>query len=309
MSSEPMQIREELLRRFIESGERERLQEILRGKLHASGWQDRVKDKCQKIIRESDEDVSKITVDDIAEEPADNSSEPKAGEFEASRLGRKDHWDGVYDHEISNFEETGDIGEVWFGEDSAVKMVDWVCENIGDTNARILDVGCGNGHLLLGLADEGYTNLTGTDYSSQAVELATRIAKSRSLGDKITYRTQDFLSPQEVASVAGDAKFDVVLDKGTYDAICLKPKDGRDASDEEGAHLVDQEAVGMYPQSVVNSLSDRGVFLITSCNWTEQELVARFKPHLEFVDRVKHRSFQFGGVVGQTVVTVAFKKR
>ncbi|KAJ1882796.1 hypothetical protein GGI13_004617 [Coemansia sp. RSA 455] len=72
-------IREELLRRFIESGERERLQEILRSKLQASGWQDRVKDKCQKFVHENSNDIDKVTVDDMAEEvtPFARSSVPE----------------------------------------------------------------------------------------------------------------------------------------------------------------------------------------------------------------------------------------
>ncbi|KAJ1769818.1 Protein-lysine N-methyltransferase efm4 [Coemansia sp. RSA 1813] len=229
-------------------------------------------------------------------------SENEAGEFGASRLGRKDHWNSVYDREISNFEESGDIGEVWFGEDTAYKMLGWVYDNIEDTNTRILDVGCGNGHLLLELASEGYTSLVGTDYSAQAVELAKRIAKNKGLDSVIVYMVQDFLDPQDVARVAGSDKFDLVLDKGTYDAICLKPSDS-------DAAAVDRSAANAYPVSVVNSLKDSGVFLITSCNWTEEELTARFADHLECVGRVQHKSFKFGGTVGQTVATVAFKKK
>ncbi|KAJ1730606.1 hypothetical protein H4S06_003491 [Coemansia sp. BCRC 34490] len=67
-TNETSGIREEVLRRFIESGERERLQEILRSKLNESGWQDRVKDKCQKIIHESGPDVDKLTVNDVVEQ-------------------------------------------------------------------------------------------------------------------------------------------------------------------------------------------------------------------------------------------------
>ncbi|KAJ1893475.1 hypothetical protein LPJ66_005733 [Kickxella alabastrina] len=79
MLSETGGIREELLKRFIESGERERLQEIMRTKLHTSGWQDRVKDKCQKIVHENADGIEKLTVDDIAEEvtPFARSSVPE----------------------------------------------------------------------------------------------------------------------------------------------------------------------------------------------------------------------------------------
>ncbi|KAI9505201.1 hypothetical protein GGI25_002228 [Coemansia spiralis] len=67
-ANETTGIREEVLRRFIESGERERLQEILRSKLNASGWHDRVKDKCQRVVHESGTDIDKLTVDSVAEQ-------------------------------------------------------------------------------------------------------------------------------------------------------------------------------------------------------------------------------------------------
>ncbi|KAJ2352651.1 Protein-lysine N-methyltransferase efm4 [Coemansia erecta] len=224
--------------------------------------------------------------------------------FNASRLGRKDHWNSVYDLELTNFNASGDIGEVWFGESAAAKMVTWVCKNIDNPDARIIDIGCGNGHLLLELASEGFTQLTGTDYSEQAVELARSIAQKRpEYADRVTFVVQDFLDSRDVDRVVEGGKFDVVLDKGTYDAICLMP------SNESSDGGVDQRAIDVYPQSVVRSLSDDGVFLITSCNWTEDELVARFAQYLQCIGRVKHGSFMFGGSVGQTVATVAFKKK
>lgn len=60
-------------------------------------------------------------------------------------------WDQHYKREVSNFAECNDIGEVWFGEDSAFKMVRWIERNVEDTSARIADLGCGNAHLLFEL--------------------------------------------------------------------------------------------------------------------------------------------------------------
>lgn len=68
-------------------------------------------------------------------------------------------WDAVYAREVQTFTEIGDEGEVWFGQESAEEMVEWVIDHFGvstDTAATyptILDVGCGNAHLLMLLAE------------------------------------------------------------------------------------------------------------------------------------------------------------
>ncbi|KAJ1918791.1 Transcription and mRNA export factor eny2 [Mycoemilia scoparia] len=59
-------IREELLRRFVESGERERVQELLKSKLNANGWQDEVRQMCKDIIKEKE--PNPVTVDELAGE-------------------------------------------------------------------------------------------------------------------------------------------------------------------------------------------------------------------------------------------------
>ena len=43
------------------------------------------------------------------------------GGFVASKLGTKDYWDGAYEKENDNFDDHGDVGEVWFGEEAGVR--------------------------------------------------------------------------------------------------------------------------------------------------------------------------------------------
>lgn len=177
-------------------------------------------------------------------------------------------WDTVYDRENTNFKEIGDIGEVWFGEDSVERMVDWVLDHIEDhTATKALDLGCGNGHLLLALADEGFTDLTGIDYSSSAITLAQSVAKERGRDD-IVYETVDFVK----GGWEAPKMFDLVLDKGTFDAISLHP-------DQE---LAKSQGVPGPREAYVSSVyhlmdKAKGTLLITSCNWTMDELINHFK--------------------------------
>ena len=81
--------------------------------------------------------------------------------------------------ELKNFEENGDDGEVWFGEDVQKKTVNYIMQNYPkSTNPRILDVGTGNGALLFKLAKKGYKNSKGIDYSEYSIRLANKIKES-----------------------------------------------------------------------------------------------------------------------------------
>lgn len=54
-----------------------------------------------------------------------------------------------------------------------------------------------------------------------------------------------------------------------------------------------------------------GIFLITSCNFTEEELKAKFitpETGLQYYGNVPKETFTFGGQTGSTVSTVAFVK-
>lgn len=196
-----------------------------------------------------------------------------------------------------------------------MKMVDWVEENYDSIKetCSVLDLGCGNGHLLLDLAELGFEDLTGIDYSPAAITLARTVAKDKELDHVIRYEAVDFLAEEETLAwctqqaAAGEGsdntnvqpkKFTVLLDKGTYDAISLHQKNKRDtASDandadtagEDSEHSMPTDGVitaenddsmedlaDRYPRRVASMMQDDGRLLITSCNWTQAELIQRF---------------------------------
>jgi hypothetical protein len=101
----------------------------------------------------------------------------------------------------------------------------------------------------------------------------------------------------------------VVLDKGTFDAVSLSgERDGQGRRICEG-----------YGERVLQLLRPGGIFLVTSCNWTEAELAGWFlgdpaeQPgeqgwRFAQVGKVEYPSFSFGGVKGQTISTLCFRK-
>ncbi|KAG8746208.1 hypothetical protein FRC10_005724 [Ceratobasidium sp. 414] len=198
------------------------------------------------------------------------------------------NWDEVYSTEIENFETDGDEGEIWFGEETVEKMVhlpfssihrvidfffrtfqlEWTLTNVPATeNPYILDIGTGNGIMAITLAENGYdaTRIVGIDYSEPSIKLAKSVATGRG-HPGIRYVVSDFVN--EAPPVTGEDqanKWDLLLDKGTYDAIALAEKN------DDGTSLVSK-----YPYKIVEALKTGGLFLITSCNFTEEELKAAF---------------------------------
>lgn len=96
-----------------------------------------------------------------------------------------------------------------------------------------------------------------------------------------------------------EGQFDVVLDKGTFDAVSLSDKmDGHGRRVCEG-----------YREKVEGLVKNGGLLLVTSCNWTEQELREWFEGgELNFMDRIEYPTFRFGGSAGQSVSSVCFQR-
>ncbi|KAF1986821.1 S-adenosyl-L-methionine-dependent methyltransferase [Aulographum hederae CBS 113979] len=266
-----------------------------------------------------------------------------------SELGTKEYWDEAYTRELANHSTSSgsadpDEGTIWFSDaDAEEKIIDFLDDLAEDgvliksnsdpsatvidatappNPSTILDLGTGNGHMLFALRDAGWTGrMVGVDYSAASVELAKQIAASRSSispeTGHIAFHEWNILTsaagswlPADSSGLNGDgdggAGFDVLLDKGTFDAISLSP-----ALDSAGRRVCES-----YSEKVAPLVKKGGLFVLTSCNWTEEELRRWFEGageegRLEFVfrDRVRYPSFSFGGKSGQKVVSVCFERR
>lgn len=50
--------------------------------------------------------------------------------------------------ELENFKTHGDEGEVWFGTSAETRIVKYLTDSKTNKQAKILDLGCGNGSIL-----------------------------------------------------------------------------------------------------------------------------------------------------------------
>ena len=160
-----------------------------------------------------------------------------------------------------------------------------------DSETTFLDLGTGNGEMLFLLREEGgFTGkMLGVDYSANSVELARGVADARHLSDRITFEIWDILG-----NTTGPGAFDVVLDKGTFDAVCLS---GRINVEE------------MYVRNVEKLVRKGGLLLVTSCNWTELELRNWFESEvLSYCGKIQYPVFQFGGQTGQSISSICFHR-
>ncbi|KAF4552918.1 Protein-lysine N-methyltransferase EFM4-like protein [Elsinoe fawcettii] len=236
-----------------------------------------------------------------------------------SELGSRGYWDDAYAREIRNHaEDAEDEGTIWFDDTGAEDKVIELLEDLADNGnliksssdgivTRFLDLGTGNGHMIFTLHEEGWEGeLVGVDYSETSVQLARQIAVQRQADSEdetnlklVQFRRWDLLNEAPGAWLEGG--FDVVLDKGTFDAISLSSE-----VDESG-----RRAHEGYRASILPLIKPGGLFIITSCNWTREEVLKWFTEpdqELSLFKEVKYPSFTFGGQKGQSVCSLAFKR-
>jgi len=233
-------------------------------------------------------------------------------------------WDEVYQREIENYVDDSDNqGTVWFSDSGAEEKVEQYLEDLASEGRLIknleeiegtdgvptsfLDLGTGNGHMLFSLRDGDWRGfMLGVDYSAASVKLAAEINESRDVDTSVAFQEYDILSgdgfPNQPRAESG---FDVVLDKGTFDAISLSSD-----KDSSGRRIFET-----YNSRVKPLVKIGGLFIITSCNWTEDELRTWFEGEdasapdcFKLKDRLEYPKFTFGGKSGQSVVTLVFTK-
>ena len=122
--------------------------------------------------------------------------------------------------------------------------------------------------------------------------LARKIAEKEDCD--IKFDTLDLLNQEEVEQkFAG--KFQILVDKGTFDAISLSETAARDKA--------------RYVESAARLVSGAGLLLLTSCNWTRAELAAHLASHFALLETVPTPTFTFGGKTGASTTFCIFRRK
>uniref|UniRef100_A0A672RQZ9 EEF1A lysine methyltransferase 4 n=1 Tax=Sinocyclocheilus grahami TaxID=75366 RepID=A0A672RQZ9_SINGR len=133
----------------------------------------------------------------------------------------------------------------WFGDFTKLKHL--LKQHVG-TEENILMLGCGNSALSYDMYQAGYTSITNVDYSSVCVE---------SMAERHKDCTQlSWLCMDARRLAFPDGVFDVVLEKGTLDAMLVEESDPWKVS-ENAARLLHQVL-----------LEPNGLFMFLSFNWS-----------------------------------------
>lgn len=201
---------------------------------------------------------------------------------------------------MNNFKEFGDEGDIWYGEQVTNMIKEWykwfviissiriVEEGYISPKDEVLDIGCGNAVILNNLAEEGFCNLCGMDYVEKAVELAKEISQAN--GHTIKFYQDDILNLREK-----EKKYQLVIDKGTLDAILLTPNVSR------------TDLLVPYLESLSYLIQPDGYFIITSCNMTLDQIKKCFPEEYHFIDTIDYPTYSFGGSQGSTASTAIYK--
>uniref|UniRef100_F1L445 Protein-lysine N-methyltransferase n=1 Tax=Ascaris suum TaxID=6253 RepID=F1L445_ASCSU len=211
-----------------------------------------------------------------------------------SALGTKEYWEERYKIELENYEDFRDEGEIWFGRSAENRAIRYFLDAGLRKDSRIIDLGCGNGSMLRHLRRLKFSHLTGVDYCEDAIRLAKSIAEREATNTdmpSINFQVVDLLEDNTLTD-----RYDIVMDKGTWDAMSLSSQKERRLS--------------RYRNFIVNITTIKGLFIIFSCNFTKEELRKQFecKELCLETEIASTNSIMFGGKSGVTSTGAIFRR-
>ena len=119
----------------------------------------------------------------------------------------KIYWEKRYKQKKGTFE--------WYSHFDHIKKI--IKKYAPDNNSKVLNVGAGNSTLSMEMYKEGYENIINIDYSSIVIKKMIRL-----LGNK--YPKMTYLEMDVTDMKFNDLEFDIVIDKGTFDALLCGEK-------------------------------------------------------------------------------------
>ncbi|PWN49461.1 S-adenosyl-L-methionine-dependent methyltransferase [Violaceomyces palustris] len=124
---------------------------------------------------------------------------PKNEDFQT-----REYWDSRYEKEDGDFD--------WFKKYDEIR--DIFLELIPSKQSRVLMLGCGNSTLSADMYADGYSNITNIDYSPVVID------KMRARHPEMAWHVMDIRELKEnSAALGGLGTWDVIIDKGTMDAL------------------------------------------------------------------------------------------
>ena len=247
-------------------------------------------------------------------------------------------WDDYYSEEISNLEDEADDDgttpkiSTWFDEVKApqkiLKFLTSPAFPLAPSHflsrepsqcPSVIDLGTGNGQTLFELRGQGgyRGKMVGVDYSETSVQLSRQLVEKLHHDGDMIFEVMDIIAEdRRKQSWWPEDGFDLVLDKGTFDAVSLNGQATESASflalSGDSART---RTHTMYPLRALEMVKPGGFLLVTSCNWTQEEVITWFTTgraleagQFTVFDTINYPKFRFGGQEGQGVSTVCFRK-
>jgi len=212
-------------------------------------------------------------------------------ELDTSKLVTKALCEAHYEEKIRRSIRRESTVQARIEEDVELRINYWLLKHEkANKKSRVIDLGCGDSLFLTYMGITKFKNLTGVDYSINAIQLAKFIADEASM--RIKFHIKDLTLSQ--APRIGT--YNIVNDKCTYDIVSLCPENP-------------EEKLINYLNTVAKLLRNKdSLFILTSCRFTEDELISRCEDLFVKHGSIPLRKYKIAGK-DKVFTCIVFKKR